>query len=216
MEVEGSDDDADATDDAADESSSDDEAAENDAVVVRWGKKEYDAVVLEVKSRAAKPFLVQFDKDNACAWLAPGAVRLMPEAEASALPGWLRVGKAVEAVDPLAAAGGAWHAATLEDARQGLDGVRLWLRYKKSGGGQWARLEHVRKPGTAAPAPAPAAAALAAPAAAPAPKPAAARRARRQASASSRRRRRRVRGAGRTRRRRRRRRRHHRRRLRRR
>ena len=52
MEVEGSDDDADATDDAA-ESSSDDEAAENDAVVVRWGKKEYDAVVLEVKSRAA-------------------------------------------------------------------------------------------------------------------------------------------------------------------
>ena len=140
-------------------------------MVVRWGKKEYDAVVLEVKSRAAKPFLVQFDKDNACAWLAPGAVRLMPEAEASALPGWLRVGKAVEAVDPLAAAGGAWHAATLEDARQGLDGVRLWLRYKKSGGGQWARLEHVRKPGTAAPA---AAAAAAAPAAAPAPRRAAA------------------------------------------
>ena len=137
-----------------DESESEEEFGENDAVVVRWGKKEYDAVVLEVKSRGARRVYVQFDNDNACAWVAPGAVRLMAEAEASALPGWLRVGKAVEAVDPLAAAGGAWHAATLEDARQGLDGVRLWLRYKKSGGGQWARLEHVRKPGTAAPAPA--------------------------------------------------------------
>ena len=42
------------------------------SVVVRWGKKEYDAVVLEVKSRAAKPFLVQFATDNACAWVAPG------------------------------------------------------------------------------------------------------------------------------------------------
>ena len=46
--VEG-DDDADATDDAADESSSDDEAAERRGGAV--GQKEYDAVVLEVKSR---------------------------------------------------------------------------------------------------------------------------------------------------------------------
>ena len=154
-----------------DESESEEEFGENDAVVVRWGKKDYDAVVLEVKSRGARRVYVQFDNDNACAWVAPSAVRLMAEAEASALPGWLRVGKAVEAVDPLAAAGGAWHAATLEDARQGLaaggDGVKLWLRYTASGGGQWARLEHVRKPGTAAPAPA-AAEEEVAPAAAPA------------------------------------------------
>ena len=140
-----------------DESESEEEFGENDAVVVRWGKKEYDAVVLEVKSRAAKPLLVQFDKDNACAWLAPGAVRLMPEAEASALPGWLRVGKAVEAVDPLAAAGGV--------ARRDAGG-----RAARVGGGRRRRatvaaLQEERRrpvgtpraraqPGTAAPAPA--------------------------------------------------------------
>ena len=72
-------------------------------------RSDYDAVVLEphprhVRRGARRVYVVNSDNDNACAWVAPSAVRLMPEAEVGALPGWLRVGKAVEAVDPLAAA----------------------------------------------------------------------------------------------------------------
>ena len=97
-------------------------------------------MVLEVKSRGARRVYVEFDNDNACAWVAP-TVRLMAEAEAAALPGWLRVGGAVEAVDPLAAAGGAWH----RDAggRGGADGVRVCGCATRRAASQWARLEHV-------------------------------------------------------------------------
>ena len=61
-----------------------------------------------------------------------------------------RAGRSIEALDPLSS-GDTWHAATVDEVRQGVsdeglgdDGLRLWVRYEKSGLCQWLRRHEVR------------------------------------------------------------------------
>ena len=135
---------------------------ENEAVTVRWGRGEkaawHNAVVSEVRASGKAPRVrVQFDATLEHAWVGATSVRVMAEADEGALPPWLRVGRPIEARDPVGDAGKAvrWHGATLEEARRGLEsdwdgercGLRLWVKYAASGLCQWLRREHVREVG---------------------------------------------------------------------
>ena len=100
---------------------------------------------------------VQFDSTLEHAWVALSSVSVMAEAAEEELPAWLRVGRAVEARDPVGEAGGkgkqvVWHPATVEEARSGAEEgrggrLRLWVRYAASGLCQWVRREQVREVG---------------------------------------------------------------------
>ena len=124
----------------------------NEAVVVQYGRKQYNAVVLQVDARKAKGVRVQFDVDRSTAWVAAASVRVMADFAPSELPRWARVGAQVEAVDPNGERS-VWHAATIEEAVRGVqakgdDGLRLWIRYRASGLCQWVQKAQVREPGT--------------------------------------------------------------------
>eukprot|EP00900_Chrysochromulina_parva_P025955 jgi/Chrpa1/7994/Chrysochromulina_OHIO_Genome00003273-RA len=124
----------------------------NEAVVVQYGRKQYNAVVLQVDARKPKGVRVQFDVDRSTAWVAAAAVRVMADFAPSELPRWARVGAQVEAVDPNGERS-VWHAATVEEAVRGVqakddDGLRLWIRYRASGLCQWVQRAEVREPGT--------------------------------------------------------------------
>ena len=133
-------------------SSAEDELEENEAVVVRWGRKQYNAVVIKIERKRPRPVQVQFDADQSLAWVAEEAVRVMADFEPSSLPSWARVGCHVEAMDPHGESG-AWHAAIVEEALSGVvdkrdDGVRLWVQYEQSGMCQWLRKSQVRELGS--------------------------------------------------------------------
>jgi hypothetical protein len=68
----------------------------NTAVLVRWGRDTYDAVVTGLRKQA-RGIRVQFDGGHETAWVARNKVKPMPEA--SSLPPWLRVGGMIDALD---------------------------------------------------------------------------------------------------------------------
>ena len=127
----------------------DSELEENDAVVVLWGKKGHNAVVTDLKPRRPKGVRVQFDADNAHAWVTRSAVRPMALAEEEGVPSWVRPGCHVQAVDPHAAKR-VWHDADVEEVRRGIEaderGLRIWLRYRASKMCQWLHIDGVREP----------------------------------------------------------------------
>ena len=131
-------------DDEGSEASSDGALEENEAVVVQWKKKAYNGVVTALKPRSSRGVQVQFDVDHNHAWVSAGAVRRMDEAAPSVLPAWARVGCTLYALDPSNHKSG-WHEATVKEALHGVsdgeddDGVRLWVRYAKSGLCEWVR-----------------------------------------------------------------------------
>jgi len=136
----------------AEKAEAEEELEANEAVVVQYGRKQYNAVVLQVDARKPKGVRVQFDVDRSTAWVAAAAVRVMADFAPSELPRWARVGAQVEAVDPNGERS-VWHAATVEEAVRGVqakddDGLRLWIRYRASGLCQWVQRAEVREPGT--------------------------------------------------------------------
>ena len=78
---------------------------------------------------------------------ATAQVRVMADFEPSALPAWARVGRRVEALDPNGDPS-RWFDAAVEEAVRGVsgahdDGLRLWVRYERSGLCQWLRRHEV-------------------------------------------------------------------------
>ena len=129
------------------------ELEENEAVVVQWGKgKLWSAVVCTLRRegpRQPRGVKVQFDADHAHAWVARSAVRPMELVEAADLPAWLRPGGALQALDPCSARR-EWHEATVQEVRRGVEageaGLRVWLKYTRSGFCQWLQRSGIRPP----------------------------------------------------------------------
>ena len=149
-------------DDDGSSSSSGDALEENDAAVVKWGGREYNCVILELKPKRAKGVRVQFDATLQVAWVGMNSVRAMDEADED-VPAWATSGSSVQALDPVSGDGKTWHAATVEETRRGVnegkddDGVRLWVKYEASQLCQWLRIPHICKAGLTPPQPPPSA-----------------------------------------------------------
>jgi len=116
--------------------------------VVQWGKgKLWSAVVCALRREGPRGVKVQFDADHAHAWVARSAVRPMELVEAADLPVWLRPGGALQALDPCSARR-EWHAATVQEVRKGVEagdaGLRVWLKYTRSGLCQWLQRSGLR------------------------------------------------------------------------
>ena len=145
-------------DDDGSSSSSGDALEENDAAVVKWGGREYNCVILELKPKRAKGVRVQFDATLQVAWVGMNSVRAMDEADED-VPAWATSGSSVQALDPVSGDGKTWHAATVEETRRGVnegkddDGVRLWVKYEASQLCQWLRILDVRRSSRSAPDP---------------------------------------------------------------
>lgn len=126
----------------------------DNAVIVRWKKTQYDAVVVGLRKQSKKVH-VMFDDKHETAWVPRSSVKRMPEA--SAMPSWLRLRGELDALDArhdreksrTAGEPPAWHIAVLEAAHQGTvageAGLRLWVRYVQSRTCQWLGIDEVRE-----------------------------------------------------------------------
>eukprot|EP00656_Telonema_subtile_P054450 TRINITY_DN8150_c0_g1_i2.p1 TRINITY_DN8150_c0_g1~~TRINITY_DN8150_c0_g1_i2.p1 ORF type:complete len:183 (-),score=19.49 TRINITY_DN8150_c0_g1_i2:72-620(-) len=119
--------------------------AQNQAVIVTYHGRLYDAIVLQIdraKHRKGKHIRVEFEQDRTSAWVRQTAALPAP---ASQLPGF-QPGDRIRAQDVMAAPNSEWHMAVFKHAVRSADGrsVRSWVEFESSGLGQWCYPVHIQ------------------------------------------------------------------------